>query len=818
MLRNRFFLILLILFCLSLPARAQRSRSANTDRLFSPSVGQQFYEIAHELTNAREDISGRQVEEGVAFLIATMELDSAANYILPDMIRLICRRGPEAGSEPEQGYAQLVYQVLIQYVDEYADLEVTEEAVRYLLEQVNSREEREELLGGLLEYMGDKNPVLDSEIATLLGLLMAEKANTEGAQFYFMHAVNANKYNNLAFTKLAELAGGQIEPVTYLQHLRLRLGENPLDMQTALAFAQYTEQAQLYRTAAGTYEYCADLFRYLYPSEALPAWIYIPWTISNYNTQRNQHKCLEIADQLRQSGRFDLFAETVAAKAAAKTGNAELADQILREAAEKANKLVIDKRFTTDGKQRHTKGQLQSGSQLSAESLAWFYCFGLPDTDKALEWANKAYAIEPNSTTGAALLAYSLVMNDQGEWTKTIIDSYQSSPITDLAMAQIQLQKGEKSSAIESLKSAIAQDPASLEAHRAKEILAKLGSEYVPPTDPAVILMALTNSFEQGIVPTFISPGKIISVQLNARGSRFAYGREFGGSVTITNNSAEPLVISDDGMFTGNIRIDATIAGDINKRIDNLITVKIQPASPVEPGRSLAIPLKLVTAELRDILFTYPQASLDIEFIAYLDPVVGDEGPMNRIGDIRPAKLAVKRPGVKLTDKFLRNKLNSISKGPKSQRADIALLFISLLAEQHAQANREPLYKFKYADWMPVMLKSALLQSLANDDWVTRTRIMAGMLYLPMDYELTNAVAANLSDAHWPVRLMAVYLLAKNQESSFAKVLDWTSKYDSNQLVREMAIALGAARPKLQKPLNQPPEGDSEEQTPSKGS
>ena len=115
-------------------------------------------------------------------------------------------------------------------------------------------------------------------------------------------------------------------------------------------------------------------------------------------------------------------------------------------------------------------------------------------------------------------------------------------------------------------------------------------------------------------------------------------------------------------------------------------------------------------------------------------------------------------------------------------------------------ANREPLYKFMYADWMPALLKSALVQNLGDEDWVVKVHSTAGMLSLPLDYELMNAVAENLNDTHWPTRLMTVYLLAKNRGGSFAKVLNWTAKYDSDKLVRDMAIALGATVPEQQAP------------------
>ena len=773
----------------------------DSEHLFSPYIGRRFYEIAYELANSGDskretkrlplpqDVSRRQAEQAIIFLTATINLDSRANYVLPDMIDIACRYSDRDRSE-------LVSQLLASYLDESADLEVTKKAVRYLLEQLDSREQREKLLKELLGNRGGKNAGLDSELATLLGLLMAEKADTEAAQIYLMRAFNSNKYNKLAFAKLAELTGEQIEPAVYLEHLRLAVGENPLDIENALAFARYAEQLQLYETAAGAYKYCAVLFGYLYPSEVLPANIYLPWAISSYNTQRSQHRCLQIASELRQSGRFDLFLEAIAGKAAAKIGDARQANRIFQAAEEKALELIND--------------ELRIPNY---EQLAWFYCFALPDVDKALDWANKAYSVEPDSAMAAAILAYSLVMKGQMDWAKLLIDKYERNQIADLAMAQIQMAQQQRSLAIETLKSVIAADPASLEAERAKEFLAQQGGEYIPPVDPVIILTALRGSFSHALVPVFIGPEKIISAQLNVRGSKFSYGSEFGGAVEIKNNSPEPLVVSDDGLFTGNIRVDADISGDLNKHIPNIVSVKIRPPLPVKPGRSVLIPLRLVTAELRRILFTYPQASLDVEFTVYLDPVTTARGRLtNRLVDVKPAKMVVKRPGVGLTGKYLQNRFNSLSKGRQGQKIKTAQLFVGLLKEQHAMANREPLYKFMYADWMPDLLKSALLHSLADDDWVVKTNTMAAMLSLPLDYELISAVAGNLDDTHWPVRMMAIFLLAKTQDSSFDRVLDWASKYDSSQQVRDMAIALGAANPQVQEPANQPTANKSKKQ------
>lgn len=765
------------------------------DRLFSPSVGQVFYNIAREITD-EQDSTEHQVEQAVVLLTATTQLDSRARYVLPDMIKLICELPSQSD---EQGYYNLVLNLLIQYTDESTDFEVAKKAIQYLLDKLDNREKREALLTKLLKNLGNKNAALGSELATLLGILMAEKTDLETASSYFIQAYDKNKYNKLAFAKLTELLPEQAGPVMQLEFLRLSLDENPFSMESALTSAQYAESLQIYEMAMGMYEYCADLFKFLYPSEPLPSYIYLPWAISCYNTQRDRHKCLQIASQLRQSGRFDLFLEAIAGRAAAKVGDIERANRIFQEAEDKAKNLIAEKGLPAGENEQISAGESTIKNQVSADSLAWFYCFARQDADKAVEWANKAYSSEPNSATAAAILAYSLVINGQKELAKSIIENYERNQIADLALAYIQLEENQKDSAIETLKTVITADPGSLEAERAREILAQLGDVYITPIDPDIVLSVLRSTFGEAFVPTLIRPEKIISVHLDLRGGKFSFDSEFSGTIIITNNSTHPLVISNDGLFKGNIRVDANISGDLNIEIPKLVSKRIRPALFIDPGKSILIPLDLFTSELLDILITYPQASVDIEFTCFIDPVITDEGKIiNSLAGIEPVKEVVKRPGLKLTGRYLQNRLDSLAQGKQNQRIRIIKLFISLLMEQHAMANREPLYKFMYAEWMPDMLKSALLHGLADEDWIVKVHTMAGIFSLPMDYELINAVAENLNDTHWPVRLMAMYLLAKTQDSNFNKVLDWSARYDQNELVRRMAVALGAVVPQAQ--------------------
>jgi tetratricopeptide (TPR) repeat protein len=534
----------------------------------------------------------------------------------------------------------------------------------------------------------------------------------------------------------------------------------------------------------------------LYPSQALPARIYLPWAISSYNTRQGQARCLDIAQRVRQQGGFDLGLEAIAGKAAVKIGDIELATKTFQAAEQRIQQLLVLAGMKRSSGDTGTPPD-DALQQVYTQQLAWFYCFALPIPDRALDWANKAYKAAPNSPVAAAILSYALVLNKQVEGVKLLVNKYERNQIAELTLAQIQLTEGQTDAAIETLNSAIAKDPGSFEAERAKGILVQQGRKYAPPVDPNAVLASLKSAFGQGLVPAFTAPEQALSAQLDLRGTTFPYGSEFSGLVTIANNSSEPLVISDDGLFKGNVRIDAEISGDLSVSVPNLVFSRTRTAFLVEPGRSLLIPVQLIAGELRKTLLTHPQATLAIEFTLYLDPVVTQEGKIaNRLTRIKPSRVRVERPGIELTGKYVKQQFNSLAQDNLDQKIQTGRLFTGLLLEQHAMPNGKPLYRLMYDDRMAPLLRlallheSGLLRKPAEKEWVVKVQTMADMLSLPLDHPLVSAVAENLSHGKWPVRMMALYLLAKSQQAEFAKVLEWTVKNDPSQSVRDMALAL----------------------------
>ena len=192
---------------------------------------------------------------------------------------------------------------------------------------------------------------------------------------------------------------------------------NPMDIDAAMDYAVFCEEIGLYSIASSVYEYCAELFDYLHPGANLPVEIYLPWSVSSYNTARSKANCIQIARIVRQSGRLDIMLEAIAADAARKMGDKKGSDELLG-AGLKAERLL-----TAD----------PLNQQVTPEQIAWFYAFASPNVMKAIAWSKRALSEHPDSLQAKAIYAYSLVMNGQEQLAADILrDIYQQDQVASI--------------------------------------------------------------------------------------------------------------------------------------------------------------------------------------------------------------------------------------------------------------------------------------------------------------------------------------------------------------------------------------------------
>ncbi len=748
-----------------------------------PSVAERFYQFGYELARA-ESSTASQRHLALLLLMAARRLHADNRFATDVLMELAC-------DNQDQDYTQEVSQWLADYLSAEADIGLVRKAVYYLWERSTSNQQRKALLERLTHILAGRNPRLDSELAMLQGQMEMEQGNHLAALTFFRKAYDDNKYNKMAFARIAELVPDRITSEMYLEHLRYALRANPLDMESALAFSQYVERLELYNIAAGGYQYCVDLFQYLYPGEPLPPEIYLPWAMSHYNMSQGDKQVEEIAAVVRKSGRFDIFVESLAGRSAAKAGRQEEAERVFMDIEQKIQAWE-QQGSTTAGTDR------EDSVQLGPIPIAWFYCFVYPENTKALDWANKAYAQDSNSIAAASMLAYALAVNGQSDLAKPLINTCAESQMAELALAYIMKNEGQRQAAIQISQRAIRRDPASLAAERGKELLTELDIAYQPNPNRDLILSRLAGAFGEYIVPAFVPPDNIVSLRVGTRQRSLSYGESLAGSVSIINNAPEPIIIGEGGIVWGRIRIDAKIEGDITRDYPHLYSSAAFPAQEIQSKQWAHTSIDLITGPLRQALLTYPQAALQIEFTLYLDPVQADAGSVsNRLVDIKPVTITIERPGVTITRVSLQQQYNAIALSGMDRKIEIAQLFVGLLKEQYAMAEHGgALYKFRYADWLPGRLRSALIDesglllSPTAAHWPVRFHTMADMIGLPFDTGMRSAVAQNLTHSQWPVRMMALYVLAQVKDRGFDKVLQWTVQHDPEPLVCELASVL----------------------------
>lgn len=740
------------------------------ERLFSPLVAGTFHKMAREAGTLGD---AEVAAKAQVLLAAAARLDPRAEYLRADLLTSRARQG-----RPED--LEEVIRLFAQYTDKRSDFMVLRESVRYFMSTTDSRQGRQDLLLRLFDIVRPLNAALASEIIAEYAGLVAETANLDEAAKNYQQAWYYNKYNQRAFLRLDEILqkqGRGLSAADYATSLRLAMDVNPLDLENVLAFAEYCQRLSIYDVAAQTYEYAAELFAYLHPQDRLPQTICLPWMLACYNAPNMRAKCLDIAAKARQNGRFDLRVEALAGLAAKSLGNVELGQRTLDEAGRKAAGML---------------GSQAEAGDVTALLLGWFYAFANPSTEQALAWANRAFTSEPNRPDTRALFGYVLAMTEQYDLAVVFTEN-QDNQIALLTRGIVELSQ-ETNKGIETLKQAVALDPTSLAAARARELLEAHGSEYLPAVSPQLVRDRLAKECGR-IVPAFRRPEEIFSAKLNLGGSELSYGGDLTANLVITNESSQPLIISDDGILAGRIRVDANVRGDLNEHIKALIDTRVMPSMPVAAGEYTSIPLDLMTGRLRKLLLSFPQASVDVEFIVYLDPVIEPSGRVNNaIKDLPPVRSTVKRHGVALTRDYLMQRLDALARGQEGQKIRAAELFAGLLIEQDYMAVAGPAYRYIRVD-RPI-LADAVKRCLVDENWKVRIETMEALtLAGKVDYELTRVLSSNLNDDRWPVRMMAMVLLSKVQGKEFAQVLSWAAEYDSEDLVRRMAVAL-AGEPK----------------------
>ncbi len=756
MLKNGFYAVLMgAILTFSTLCRAE---SLDAQQLYSPTASRALVDMVYKL-NCENKSNCQTSKKAILLMSAAQKLDQDVNLSLGDMVEF-------ANLSPENDYSDVIYNQLLNSVTINGDIYAPLKAAAYLLQRQNTRTQREEILKKL-ESTVTVNDFLLSDISFELGGLATQISDKESAKFYFIKSYKSNHYNTAAFEMLLEYDPNDISYSDYGIYLRRKVTVNPFDIDRVLDYADFCHKYGMYSLSVKAYAYALDLYDYQMQSAKIPRAIYIPYAEAIIKSDSGINDFLKLSSRLRQAGVFDLELETLSA--------------INFDATKTSGEKLID--LANIAEEGYEKGSL------SDYEVAWFYCFGLENTQRASELANKAYLSDPNNNAFKSLYAYTLSLSDKFEAVDKLVHAnYESDQVASLAYARALFLQDKDDLAIDILKAAVAIDPASIVADKCRKLLEENNSEFVSQIDPIALYKRMKENFNDILALKFEKPKDLISVKMGLSGTEFDYNSRMVAKVTVTNLGNNDIVISDESFINGNLRIDAILSGDISLELPEIVLTKFRPGHVLEPGNSIFYSVDLSSTVLSRILESHPQAEINIDFTTYLDPVLEGNKIVSALGELGQIKTHIQRNRVDFTRNYLLQRMNALEKGTIGQKIAASQLFAGILTEQEKMGAG--MFKYSYKTLPPELLYSALSKSLREDSWETKVNVIKSLTSVDLDFTLVNAISTNLNDSKWPLRLVALDSLARVNAKKFTAVLDWVSKSDSNEIVRDYAKVL----------------------------
>ena len=227
----------------------------------------------------------------------------------------------------------------------------------------------------------------------------------------------------------------------------------------------------------------------------------------------------------------------------------------------------------------------------------------------------------------------------------------------------------------------------------------------------------------------------------------------------------------------------------------------------------MSLRINVDTGKLKKLLFSCPQASLEIKFKVYLNPTDTGDQITCSIPGVYPVEATIRRKGILLTSEYLVGRLDALTKGQEGLKIRSAELFTGLYAEQLAYQAGTIRYRHTQAD--SALLKDSIRLAVGDENWKVGVHmlILLAEYSIPLDYPTIVTVSELLDHEQWAVRMAAMWLLANQQKSSFQSVLDWKAQYDPFWLNRQLAINLGGVvkKPVPTEPDLKTPKSDANE-------
>ncbi|MCG3125655.1 MAG: hypothetical protein CHACPFDD_00480 [Phycisphaerae bacterium] len=436
---------------------------------------------------------------------------------------------------------------------------------------------------------------------------------------------------------------------------------------------------------------------------------------------------------------------------------------------------------------------------------AWFYCTIDVQPERALRLAQAAAKALPAEPFAIRTLGWALALNRRYEQAQqTLLRVSAVDPFAAYQLARLMLDGDNESGARKLLETL--QNPPT--AGPAFDLLASLGITLPAASTKArqAELLEVLDDFDRSTLEYLADPARFVSAELSVENSAPGSAEPWWIVLKLSNRSSTPLALGPGGALDPVLMLSFKMSGDRDRVMDNLLTIRFERESLLNPGQTITFRQTIDLGPLRRASRASPQQLQRVTMDALLDPQRAADGSWGpSAGGQRLGAVYFNRLPAKVDPDTVRDLIKSAADGELLERLAAIETCAQLLGERQRRDTGRLSYEPEYVP--AARLAAALLAALEADDWQVRTRALEAATLIGFDRQMLAAVKHNLKHEHWLVRLMAARLLGEREGAPFAATAEALARDDPDELVRDYAAGITARlrRPPTSQTANPPP-------------
>ena len=640
------------------------------------------------------------------------------------------------------------------------------------LESLQTSEDRRTYLWRLANQANLPQGVAGAVYQELAQLSFEAAEEQEAGRQFLSQAMSVDPYNLPARQKMLELMGAEAKAPQRIGLLAQMVRINPLRLQVVWDFANTLDETGLHKEAQKWYKYAIGAHLAGAGGSEVGAGELLDLAAS-YVLSQDHDKALLVLNRIVGQNPEQVSVYIWLARAASGLGQVEQAQNYLLT----AEKLLL--------------GQSQGNPDelIAANQLAWFYLQDKADKNKALEWAEKAVALDPQDNRAQLCLGLALLANGDTDQARAKLEPLaENDPWARLGMIRIQL-AGEHTE--EEIQQALGQ---ALGQHSGGWVgLAGRELAKAHNIDMSGIEQFLQRN-RQGINNQLGKPAELrdfyrhpqdyLFLKLRPRKPEFSYREPLMLDISLTNMGSMAITMGPGMMLDPQLVLSARLSGGLQRDLKDDF-VSLYKKRKLNPGEGLSTTLRLDRGEFRRLLRACPQETVTIRLSCILDPqVVGQDEYLPSLGGQVSKEVLLVRYGFQPSTEAMNQVYRLLKDGPVRSRISSAILLGDLLANSQSPRAVPEARMPRAIDEQQVT--AALMEIARAADWRVRAWLGEALQSVRLNTQLSEALADQIRDPHWFVRFMAVRAVGQRGQR-WTEILQRVAQTDADDLVRQMA-------------------------------